>query len=233
MIDRPENTPCIINPVALAACEAQCTRWTSINQGQSVKIYHDGSNWDANYYTNINEPDPIVYLQEAIGRWNDAYECGTLFELVDDQTEASVVVSYFEENPDNACLLGSALCACEEDDDICLRTSDHSSIFSPSFQSPVRMYFSPCILNSSENLWINVYVHEFGHILGMGHVAGLPVTSIMGNRDRESTVLPDFDIEQLNLRHPCGCNIITPLTDFYPPVEPMVSTADFCPGCMA
>lgn len=193
-------------------------------------MFHDPDQWDQSFYNQVSAPDPIVYLQAAVDLWNEAYECGELFELTTDRSEAKVTVEYIVADPDFCDFIGTALCTCDEDDDPCERQIDHSQVFSVNQPSEVNMYLLECaIAGLTVNRWINVYLHELGHVLGMGHVSGLPVISIMGNSDREIVQLYDFDLEQLNSRHPCNCLIREPIIQAEP--IQLFQTSDYCPGC--
>ena len=214
----------------LAFCTPMCTRWAQINDGEPVRIYHDTSNYDPNCRPTINEPDPQVYLDAAIATWESGYPCGQLFEMVDDPALAQVIVVHDTNNFGGP--VGTASCACDAEDDICVRQVDHSTIFTSTNPAVMTIYCQPGTDFATVQQYINVWVHELGHILGMGHVYNLPVDSIMGQVT--TAVIPGelkaFDLEQLQDRYPCDCVLTSSFREFYEP-RPINQTSDYCPVC--
>jgi len=85
----------------LPGCIATCTRWSSINEGQPLRIYIDEDSWDPTHYNGqgpfigsavLDEPLARTYAVQALEIWQQAYPCGTLYELVDTPAEAEVIV---------------------------------------------------------------------------------------------------------------------------------------------
>lgn len=220
---------CIGIVQTLSFCTPECTRWTQVNEGEPIRVYHDKTNWDPNCRAGIDEPDPQAYLDEAIATWESGYPCGQLFEMVNDPALAQVIVVHDENNFGEP--LGTATCACDAEDDVCVKQVDHSLTFSESSPAIVTVYCQQGV-GISLLQYVNVWIHELGHILGMGHVYGLPVNSIMGlNMANPPTgTLRDFDLEQLQARYPCGCNLTGNL--MLPDTDPVRNqTGDFCPVC--
>jgi len=224
---------CGEGPRVVRECEPTCSRWASVNEGETIKLFHDPSNWDPNLFNFANAPDPIVYLQEAMQVWNDAYPCGTLFEIVDTRAEASVIVDYDDETGENVGFLGFATCFCDEDDDVCVQQVDQSAFFSPARPAELTIVKNDFFINQPPERLINTYLHELGHILGMGHIYGRPEQSIMGNNPNaaQSVSLYGWDLEQLDARHPCGCTIVQPQISPFLQEVTRRKTKSFCPGC--
>lgn len=219
-------------------CIPECVRWTSVNLGEPIPIYHDGSNWDPNFFTHPNgpnAPDAIVYLQAAVDLWNSAYSCGDLFRITDDRSEARATVEYIDPDDPAFCeFSGTALCVCDMEGDICVRQLDHSSFFTPASPSEVKMYKLPCIQSTrTEVRFMNTYLHELGHVLGMGHVFNEPFQSIMGQANREVTFqLYPWDISELERRYPCDCVLNEPIvSENFMTIDDVMASSDHCPGC--
>ena len=227
---------CPSQTVTLPFCTPSCTRWSQINAGQPVTVYHDKSQYDRNCRPIVNEPDPQYYLDIALDHWNAGYSCGDLFVMVEDPALAQVMVVHDTNNFGGP--LGTATCACDAEDDVCVRQVDHSQIFSIANPAILTMYCQPGTNFASVRQYLNIWIHELGHILGMGHVYntvdsnGNSVDSIMG---LNLSNLPlgthkPFDQEQLDNRHPCGCQLTS---NFMPPIEidELNTTSSFCPVC--
>ena len=212
-------------------CTPSCTRWSQINAGEPVRIYHDTSNYDPNCRPIVNEPDPQVYLDAAIATWESGYPCGQLFEMVDDPALAQVIVVHDTNNFGEP--LGTATCACDAEDDICVRQVDHSIVFSAANPAIVTIYCQPGTNFANIQQYINIWVHELGHILGMGHVYGVPnVDSIMGLSTTPTIPgeLKEFDLLQLQMRHPCDCILTQNFRPFYE-ARPINQSGGYCPVC--
>lgn len=218
-------------------CTPMCTRWTQVNEGDPIKVYHDKTNFDPNFYVNVAavETDPDVLLQTALDIWEEAYPCGTLFELVDDPSQAELIIQYGTSTQGPGTAWGDATCFCDNDNDVCVQQVDHSVFFTEGNPATINMYYVSDVngvpLGMSYVFWLETYVHELGHILGMGHVSGLPIDSVMGNQPFHTTPqIWDWDRDQLDDRYPCGCVLTGKLTAFIVP-EKKTHTSDFCPRC--
>lgn len=228
------SLPCLgPTPDVLPDCEPTCVRWSGINRGQPITIFHDTSGYDIDFYPNLAN-DPDIYLRAATALWEEEYPCGTLFEFVDTPSEASLIVVHEPEIADNPCAIaGSATCFCDGQDEICERVFDHSAFFNPTRQAIMTLFMNPCSNAQGQVQYTNTMLHELGHILGMGHVSGLP--SIMGPSDRVNNLqLYPFDIEQLQNRYPCGCNVTETFAAQFQQrldMEPDHS-GTVCPGCL-
>ena len=228
----------------LPGCIATCTRWSSINEGQPLRIYIDEDSWDPTHYNGqgpfigsavLDEPLARTYAVQALEIWQQAYPCGTLYELVDTPAEAEVIVQYPVTTPETEGLAGNAQCFCDADDDVCVNQFDHSNFWEPGNQAIMNIFLRLSGGSASVNAFINLHAHEFGHILGMGHVRNQdpPVTSVMGNplNLNADLVLYDFDREQIEARYPCNCTLVTPLRNRFLALTEPRPTSDFCPGC--
>lgn len=237
--------PCIDGAFTEKFCTPMCTRWESINRGEPLKVFIDTSNWDPNHYNGVfpfsgvilNEPDPTVYNVAALDLWQLSYPCGQLYEIVDDEALAQVVVRYpYTPVGQNPILAGNAECFCDNDNDVCVRQVDHSAQFIAGVNPAImNIFLRDSGGNSTLNSWINLHAHEFGHILGMGHVYNPPITSVMGAplNQNASLVVYDHDREQMEARHPCGCTLVLESNFIVPDSATPNLSSDFCQGCLA
>lgn len=233
------SLPCLGSPVTLQECTPMCSRWTSINLGEPIKYFHDTTNWDPNCYNagpgqvGLNEPDPQAYLQPAIDAWQSGYPCNTLFERTFNRAEANLVIQYAT---GDGTVAGNATCFCDNDDDVCVRQVDQTAGFAGS-NSVMNIFCNSATGGgySSLGAFINLYMHELGHVLGMGHVRNQTpaVTSVMGNPANlnVNVVLYAFDEGQLQDRYPCNCTLSNALQAWVEP-SPQHVTSDHCPGCL-
>lgn len=247
-----------VEPVQL--CEYSCTRWTGINQGAPILYYHDTSGWDPDCYPGgfntgvaIDAADPQVYLQPAIDAWQSGVPCRTLFQRTFDRSEAMLIIQHAV---GDGTIAGNATCFCDVDDDVCVRQVDHSQFFNAAAPAVLNIFCNGAVGGGylSVAAYINLYMHELGHILGMGHVRNQtpPVVSVMGNPANlnSQVVLYDFDRDQLQARYPCGCLLPGAADGFIdgglsrqrprPAPSPQFDSvvrarpsSDVCPGCFS
>lgn len=220
----------------LPLCTPECARWYKVNQGESIKVYQDVSGWDPNYYSQMVE-SPQTHIQRALDIWNDAYPCGTLFELVTDPALADVVQVYPTEVTTNG-LNGSVTSVVDQDGEECILQVDEGQTFGPGQPMFMQMYCSQGLEQSgqaTDDRYVNIFVHEFGHVLGMNHLSdgSTPPMSIMVNTGVQAggAGLYGFDVDQLLRRYPCGCVLTSNLAQ---PIEynlPIVSSETLCPCC--
>lgn len=230
------GTPCVgTQPQQTELCDPMCVRWSEINQGMPLKVFHDKSQWDPNHYPLISEPDPDVYLIKAIDLWNSGYPCGDLFELTDDLSEALVTMEYVQQPVGDCAAVATTLCFCDAESEICERVFDHSSFYSVDRKQPITMNLLNGCPNQDalrEERWNNTMVHELGHVLGMGHVFNQSFPSVMGNRNNDIMVLYGHDLDMIARRHPCNCIMVNPLSNTEPLTEAHLShSGEHCPGC--
>lgn len=227
-----------LNRSPLPNCTPMCTRWGKVNAGEPITYFHETSTYTpGSYQGNVDDATPDAYLARAISLWEDLYGCGTLFEQVDNQGDADLHIFYVDRQDGDP--VGQALCVCDEDDEVCVKQTDHTDVFAaPSSgtglpQQTIKMFldFRPNADNYSENLFINIVLHELGHALGMGHVYGLGVDSVMAETDLQDVRLYDFDQEQLDARYPCDCVLQSNLTRIKATDLTVENSAERCPGC--
>lgn len=199
-------------------CTPECSRWTGINDGNPVKIYHDWTGitinqypsvsllgdqvaWQPGFYSTLPAQNPIAYLEEAVAKWNAAYSCGTLFEFVDDPQDADVLFIYRATSPaqgePNA--VGNALCLCDTDNQItCSVNADHSTRWFPGMPAWTSINFvTPALGNLdfvSTPAAIQVMMHELGHTLGMGHSYIVPDPN--GGPGSVLSIMGNWDVNQ-------------------------------------
>lgn len=229
--------PCAgFDPEAAARlCSPECTRWSQVNAGDPIRYFHDKSGWDPTVTVNpiaFDAPDPDVYMLPGMAIWESAYPCGNLFEEQPTAATAQMIIRYLPNTPGGPS--GTASCFCDANDDVCVRQFDHSTHYSESNPALLTIY-QATNGRVSVNSFSNLYTHELGHILGMGHVFGLPdVVSVMGsplNQNRD-LVLYSFDALQLRRRYPCACTITNNIVSEPPGEVPVHNqTGSFCPGC--
>ena len=195
-------------------CVYNCTRWTQINRGEPVRIYHDDSTW-RQFYLNAMDADPLNYFLEAMNAWNSATSI-TLFEHVTNPALQQYTMRYVDEDPNDPCVaIGLANCLCPPEDDPCAPPIyDNSLFFAPNGPTGfLELIFVECVKNLySRNQIVNVIAHELGHVLSHGHVyntldaSGNPVDSLMGVKADLEVIGPTaYDIEYLLMQHPENC----------------------------
>lgn len=209
------------------SCTPKCTRWQKINQGETVKLYHDTTGWDSTCVTPpVNDPNNL-WLQ-AIDLWNQCHPCGNLFEFVDTPAEADVYIAYEPESQDvNGYVLSPLLNQGLD----CFNEDIYDNLFSPANPMQLRIH---CNGNSIERT-VTTMAHELGHVLGMPHIFQHRfVHSIMGtNPDRFDTVqLFPIDKQQMAIRYPCDCPLTNLIIDSELAETPViVDSPHSCPGC--
>ena len=238
------NCPLKIDPLPL--CIPECNRWSTINSGQPVKLFHDVNGitdnpydpsptipYQPNFFPVLVGEDPEQMFLEAVNMWEEQYDCGNLFEVVDDPAAANTIIYYVETDGLNGDPSdpASAYIFVDTDETGCTRNFNLSTTYtpeSPATQSYIRMTFHTPIPPgtvaqqlASRDSWIGTIVHELGHILGMGHqynvtdnnVGPFSVMGASGAGGVPGSGLPDghihpIDKAMLDARYPCDCNIV-------------------------
>lgn len=253
------NFPCWVADgiVDLEDCIPTCTRWSKVNYSDTIKVFVDAPDYPQGAYVSTQNVTALGYqgvitmddnwvalgaqqhVQVALDIWNDAYTCGNLFEMVTDISQADVVVTWIVD--DNLPSQGVVDCACEAEGDAfpdCSVNVDHGDFFGPANPHNMRIYHMSTNGVPNPFSWqatLDTVVHEFGHVLGMGHNFDQSITTIMGfltNAQRPNRgQLYDYDVDELNARYPCGCNVVEMLGNYLDSEIVIGQSSQHCGGC--
>ena len=174
-------------------------------------------------------------MDEAVAMWEAYYPCGQLFQEVDNFADADLWIHYEPVVQQDSAILGTALCFCDDDNEICVKQTDHNEEFGfDKRKSEITLYCAGFQQNFlTQQQWLYVMVHELGHVMGMGHVftQDIGIQSVMGGDYvfDNGGIFP-HDIAELERRYPCDCELTSPLvTEFHDGV--LKTTKDECPVC--